>query len=148
MGWQQWATFQKHQDRFLNPIEFTKKYFASDDVTVYGKKFEEVKKLFKKPTRLTYVSEAIALNNGTREMHFALTQNYLSPNLLFRNNATPDSIIYDNYASPIIASPFICDTIVYNLYATIHLNPATNYHLNNGWHIVKDFNNGIIILAK
>lgn len=128
MAWQQWSTFLRYQEKFLNPIHFIKENYGNDNITQYGKRFVEVKKMFSTPTRLNYVSEANE-SYGFSEGGFALAQYYLAPNLLFRNNTA-------------------YDTILYNLYNTIHIDPTTNFHLNNGWHVVKDFNNGLIILAK
>ncbi len=128
MAWQQWTTFQKYQEKFLHPIQFTKQNYGIDAVTLYGKRFVEIKKLFTNPTRMNYVGEAneeFAFFEG----NFALTQYYLAPNLILRNDV-------------------VCDTVLYNLYNSIHIDPATNIHLNNGWHIIKDFNNGLIVLAK
>lgn len=128
MGWQQWITFLNHEKKFLDPIHFIKENYGNDFITQYGNRFEKIKKTFPKPVHLTYIGEANEdFNTGV--MHYYLTQYYLTPNLLLKNNI--DS-----------------DTILYNLYSSIHFNPETNFHLNNGWHIVKDFNNGLIVLAK
>ncbi len=148
MGWQQWKTFSVYQEKFSSPVEFTSANYGKDDITQYENRFVEVKKMFNKSARLSYMGEPVVPNNGTREMHYALTQYYLAPNLLFRNSDAKDSVVFNNGASPVTASDVHCDTILYNLYSTIHINPATNYHLNHGWHVVNDFNNGIIILAK
>lgn len=128
MAWQQWNTFLAYQEKFLSPIQFTKQNYGNDIVSQYGKRFVEIKKMFTSPTRLNYVGEANA-SFGDSEGNFALSQYYLAPNLILRNNV-------------------VCDTILYNLYTSIHIDPATNIHLQNGWHVVKDFNNGLIVLAK
>ena len=128
MIWQQWNTLLRYQDKFLNPIQFTKQNLGFDFYSQYGNRFVEVKKFFTSPTRLYYIGEP-NVEFGISEAYFALTQYYLAPNLILRNNV-------------------VCDTILYNLYNSIHINAATNFHLNNGWHVVKDFNNGLIILAK
>lgn len=128
MGWQQWTTFLNHEKKFLDPIHFIKENYGNDFITQYGNRFEEIKTTFPKPVHLTYIGEANEdFNTGV--MHYYLTQYYLTPNILIKNNLDRD-------------------TILYNLYSSIHFNPETNFHLNNGWHIVKDFNNGLIILAK
>ena len=128
MSWQQWKTFSGYQERFLNPVQFAKQYYGSDAISQNKNRYLEVKKLFTKPTRLNYVSEANE-SYGIFEGYFAISQYYLAPNLILRNNV-------------------VCDTILYNLYSTIHIDPATNVHLQNGWHVVKDFNNGLIVIAK
>ena len=128
MVWQQWSTLLSRQHQFFHPIQFTKQVYGNDYYSQYGNRFTEIKKFFPNPTRLNYIGEANE-EYGYNEGYFALTQYYWVPNLLYRNCKT-------------------CDTILYNLYKTIHIDPATNFHLNNGWHVVKDFNNGLIILAK
>ncbi len=128
MAWQQWNTFLRYQERFASPIQYTKQNYDNDSGTRYGTRFTEVKKMFTSPTRMNYVAE-VGETYVLSEGHFALTQYYLAPNLILRNNVP-------------------CDTIICNLYNTLHLDPSLDVHLQNGWHIVKDFNNGIIILAK
>lgn len=128
MVWQQWSTLLSRQHQFFNPIQYTKQTYGNDYYSLYGNRFTEIKNFFPHPTHLNYVGEANE-EFGYSEGYFALTQYYMVPNLLYRNSK-------------------IYDTIIYNLYNTIHIDPATNFHLNNGWHIVKDFNNGLIILAK
>ncbi len=148
MAWQQWSTFLKHQQKFSAPVQFIKENYGNDGVTLYGNRFEEIKKMFTKPTRITYIGEPYVPNNGTREYHFDLTQYYLAPNLLFRTNIMHDSVTYDNGAAGITPSPIIFDTVLFNLYSSLHINPATNYFTNNGWHILKDFDNGLVLLIK
>jgi hypothetical protein len=128
MAWQQWITFSSHEKKFLNPIHFVKENYGNDYITQYGIRYEGVKKIFTKPVRLSYIGESNEdFNVGV--MHYYLSQYYLTPNIILRND-------------------IVCDTILYNLYSSIHFNPETNFHLNNGWHIIKDFNNGLIVLAK
>lgn len=148
MGWQQWATLLKHHEKFLDPIQFTKDNFATDDVSQYGKRFEEIKKMFSKPTRITYIGENIVTNSGTREFHFALTQYYLAPNLFLRTNIMHDSLIHDNGSPGITPASVIYDTVLFNLYSSGHIVPENNYFIKNGWHILKDFDNGLILLTK
>jgi|GEM_PF-2975971 len=140
MVWQQWITFSAHEKEFLNPIHFIKENYGNDFITQYGNRFVEIKKLFTKPAHLTYMGEANE-DFSTDVMHYVLTQYYLAPNLILRNDYLSPEVI-------ILRNTIVSDTILYNLYRTIHLNPETNFHLNNGWHIVKDFNNGLIVLAK
>lgn len=125
---QLYVTFLKHEEKFESPLKFVKENYGNDYITQYGNRFEEIKKMFPKPTHLTYFGEANE-PSGTGTFNFVLTQYFLSPNLVFKNNN-------------------IGDTLIYNLYASNKIDPATNFHLNNGWHVVKDFNNGLIILAK
>lgn len=125
---QLYITFLKHEEKFENPLRFINQNYGNDYISQYGKRFDEIKTMFPKPTHLTYVGEA----NESFEMgtfHYVLTQYFLSPNLIFTDNT-------------------IGDTVIYNLYISKQLNPATNFHLNNGWYVVKDFNNGLIILTK
>lgn len=123
---QGYITFLKNEDKFEDPIEFVKQNYGNDYITQYGNRFEDVTKMFPKPIHLCYVGES---NSDFALGIYALTQYYLSPNILIKNNIN-------------------CDTILYNLYSSIHIDPNTNYHLQNGWHIIKDFKNGLIILAK
>ena len=140
MAWQQWATFLNYEKQFLNPIHYIKENYCNDYITQYGKRYEEIKKKITKPVRMTYVGEANEDYN-TGVMHFVLTQYYLAPNLIFKNDyLVPPNVILRNN--------IVYDTILYNLYWSIHINPVNNFHLNNGWHVVKDFNNGLIVLAK
>lgn len=128
MGWQQWTTFLNHEKKFLDPIHFVKENCGNDFITQYENRFEEIKTTFPKPVHLTYIGEANEdFNTGV--MHYYLTQYFLTPNILLKNNIDGD-------------------TILYNLYSSINFNPETNFHLKNGWHVVKDFNNGLIVLAK
>lgn len=128
MAWQQWTTFLNHEKKFLNPILFVKENYGNDYVTQYGNRYKEIKNIFTKPVHVTYIGEANEDYN-TGAMHYYLTQYFLTPNIISRNEIA-------------------CDTVLYNLYWTIHINPETNFHLNNGWHVAKDFNNGLILLAK
>jgi len=125
---QMYITFLKYEEKFENPIQFIKQNYGNDYITQYGKRYDEIKKLFTKPVHITYIGEANE-DYTTGAMHYALTRYYLTPNLISINGA-------------------VCDTILYNLYSSVHINPQTNFHLNNGWHLVKDFNNGLIVLAK
>ncbi|MES2591415.1 MAG: hypothetical protein V4608_05990 [Bacteroidota bacterium] len=126
--WQQWSTFSAHQDQFLAPVEFTRNNYGNDYISQYGKRFEEARNFFTKPTILQYVGEANEdPSSGT--FHYYLAQYYLAPNIVLNRNT-------------------VCDAIIYNLYNSKQVDIATNFHLNNGWHIAKNFNNGIIILSK
>ncbi|MES2394536.1 MAG: hypothetical protein V4549_00950 [Bacteroidota bacterium] len=126
--WQLYTTFIKYEEKFESPIKFTKQNYGNDYITLYGKRFEEIKKMFPKPAQLSYVGEANE-DFGFATTHYVLTQYYLAPNLIFKNNG-------------------VHDTIIYNLYNSKQIDPTTNFHLNNGWRVLKDFNNGLIILAK
>lgn len=126
--WQLYFTFINYEQKFVNPVTVTKQDFGNDFITQYGKRFEEINKLFLKPTNLTYIGESNE-DFASGALHYILTQYYLSPNLILRTN-------------------IVRDTVIYNLYNSKQLDPSTNYHLNNGWHIIKDFNNGLIVLAK
>lgn len=126
--WQLYVTFIKYQEKFESPIKVTKQDYGNDFISQYGNRFEEIKKLFVKPVRMTYIGEQKE-NSSTFYLNYILTQYYLSPNIILKNNA-------------------VRDTIIYNLYNSKKIDPATNFHLNNGWHLVKDFNNGLILLAK
>lgn len=122
-----YLTFKAHESNFENPEEYVNKYYKNDFISQYGTRFTEAKNLFKVPTTLSYVGETNE-DVSIGWTNYFLTQYYLAPNLVLKNNSL--------------------DTIIYNLYSTKHINVATNFHLNNGWHIVKDFNNGLIVLAK
>lgn len=125
---QLYITFLKHEEKFESPVKYVTQNYGNDYISLYGNRFDEIKKMFPKPTHLTYIGEpdeSFAI--GT--FNFVLTQYFLSPNLIFKNDVSGD-------------------TVIYNLYFSKQINPATNFHLNNGWHLVKDFNNGLIVLAK
>lgn len=148
MAWQQWSTFSKQQEKFLDPIEFTKKYYKNDDISQYGNRFQEIKKIFLKPTRITYVGESYVPYNGLREYHFALSQYHLAPNLLFRTDIMHDIVGENNGLGEFIPSPVVYDTVLFNLYSSGHIDPASNYFINNGWHVLKDYDNGLVLLVK
>jgi hypothetical protein len=148
MAWQQWHTFLRYKDKFLSPVQFTKENTGNDSNTLYGNRYVDVKKMLSGQSRLTYVSENTVPNGGLRELHFALTQYYLAPNLLFRNNKFIETLTESSNAPDATTTTVLHDTIIYNLYATLHIDTANNFFIKNGWHIAKDFNNGIIILTK
>lgn len=125
---QLYNTFVRYEEKFENPVKVTKQDYGNDYITQYGKRFVEIKKIFFGKSKLAYFGEA-GESFAEGYYHYVLTQYYLSPNLILKNNE-------------------VQDTIIYNLYASKKLNPATNFHLNNGWHVVMDLNNGLIILAK
>lgn len=126
--YQLYTTFQTKQSIIEDPKSYIEANYGKDFITSYGERFVEIKKAFEKPTKMGYIGE----ENEDQTIfwtNYFLTQYYLAPHLIVKNNKT-------------------CDTILYNIYSTKQLNPTTNFHLNNGWHIVKDFNNGLIVLAK
>lgn len=128
IGWQQWVTFSLYQERLLHPIQFLKQNYGNDYISQYGKRFEEVNKYFTKPTLMQYFGETNE-DQSAGIFHYYLTQYFLPPNVILNHNID-------------------CDTIIYNLYNSKKFNTTTNSHIKNGWRLVKDFNNGIIILAK
>jgi hypothetical protein len=120
--------FVKYQKQFENPVAYINQNYGKDYITQYGKRYIELTKMFDHPVAMSYIGET---NESFSALYFnyVLTQYYLSPNLVFKSGNTRD-------------------TVLYNLYTTIHIDNSRNYHLNNGWHVVKDFNNGLILLAK
>lgn len=148
LGWQQWRVFKNYEEPFLNPVAFVKKNYANDDISQYINRVQEAKKMFPGQGSLTYASEQHVPNAGTRDYHYALTQYYLAPRVFFRNNLMPETLLYDYGSAPITPSSVVCDTVLYNLYMTLNPNPETDYYLKNGWHLIHNFNNGIVILAK
>lgn len=125
---QLYLTFKTHEVSFESPVEYVKQNFGNDFISQYGKRFTEIKKMFPAPARITYIGETNeSMSIGWT--NYFLTQYYLAPHLILKANTA-------------------CDTVLYNLYSSKQINPTTNYHLNNGWHLVKDFNNGLIVLAK
>lgn len=125
---QLYTTFNNYEEKFENPVKTTKQDLGNDFITQYGKRFEEIKKIFPKPAHLTYIGE-VNEDFAFGSTHYVLTQYFLAPNLILRNNV-------------------VRDTIIYNLYNSKQIDPTTNFHLNNGWHILKDFKNGLIVLSK
>lgn len=125
---QLYTTFESKQSIIENPKTYIEANYKKDFISSYGERFTEIKNAFEKPIKMGYVGE----ENEDQTIfwtNYFLTQYYLAPHLIVKNNKT-------------------CDTILYNIYSTKQINPTTNFHLNNGWHIVKDFNNGLIVLAK
>ena len=151
--WQQYITFSNHEKEFINPIHFIKENYGNDFITQYGNRYEEVKKIFTKPVHLTYIGEANEDYN-TGVMHYYLTQYYLAPNIVLSKEDYNTDIVHYYHTQHDLASGVIprknivCDTILYNLYSSIHINQESNFYLKNGWHLVKDFNNGLIVLVK
>lgn len=125
---QLYTTFESKQSIIENPKKYIEANYKKDFISSYGERFTDIKNAFEKPIKMGYVGE----ENEDQTIfwtNYFLTQYYLAPHLIVKNNKT-------------------CDTILYNIYSTKQINPTTNFHLNNGWHIVKDFNNGLIVLAK
>lgn len=125
---QLYKTFQNHTSRFENPSLYFEQHYGNDFVTQYGHRFTELKTMFSDVTILTYVTEPNE-DFASKWTNYFQTQYHLAPHLVEREGEPHD-------------------TILYNLYISKQIDPATNVHLNSGWHIVKDFNNGLILLAK
>lgn len=125
---QLYVTFVQYEDKFIHPVNYTKQNYGNDFITQYAKRYTEVKKMFTKSSILSYIGEENE-NFAGGFFHYVLTQYNLAPSLIYKDNT-------------------IHDTIIYNLYNSKQINPSTNFHLNHGWQVLKDFNNGIIILAK
>ncbi len=129
MAWQQWKTFQKYKEGFHNPVAYTKKYYEKDYMTtVLATRYEGLRKMFPHTSHICYIGEP-GDDFPTWSANYSFTQYLASPSVFIKDKID-------------------CDTIVYNLHWSIHINTKNNYHLNNGWHIVKDFNNGLIVLAR
>ncbi len=131
VGWQQWTTFSKYETKFSDPVNFIKTAYGTDYITQYSNRYNEVKKIFSSPVNATYIGESPEEKDylSGAVMHYYLTQYNLAPSIIF-NDEEPQ------------------DTIVCNLYNSIHINQQADYYLNNGYHVVKDFNNGLIVIAK
>lgn len=125
---QLYKTLENHKDNFENPTHYFQQNYGNDFVSQYGQRFTELKEMFPKLTILTYVSEPNE-DFSSKWTNYFLTQYYLAPNLVERKGEPHD-------------------TILYNLYNSRQIDPTTNIHLNSGWHVVKDFNNGLILLAR
>jgi hypothetical protein len=127
--WQQWNTFLKYKEAFHNPIAYTAKYYEKDYMTAaLATKYEGLRQMFPHTSHICYIGEP-GDDFPTWSANYSFTQYFASPSVYIKDRID-------------------CDTILYNLHWTIHINAKNNYHLNNGWHIVKDFNNGLIVLAK
>lgn len=125
--WQMFLTLKKNESDFFNFSHFVSDNFGKDFVSQYGSRYGELRTLFQGPTRIGYIGEeGESFSKGVT--NYFLTQYYLTPNLVLKDK--------------------MADTILYNLYSTVHLDYASNFYLHNGWHLVKDFNNGLILLAK
>jgi hypothetical protein len=125
-GLQQWSTFEKYSLQFETPLSYTQQTFGKDFITLYGKRFTEVKQFLNETNKIGYYSENNQ-NMPTFYLHYVLSQYYLTPTLLEKNENT--------------------DTILYNLYDSYRIDPE-NYHLKNGWQVIKDFNNGFILISR
>jgi len=128
MIWQQWESFLVHEEKIVKPTAYIQKYYDNDYTSVYGRRYEELKKYINKPCHITYFGDT-NLNTSTILMHYYQTQYFLSPNI----------ILNDSLAR---------DTILYNMYFTLHIDLENNFYLKNGWKLIKDFNNGLILIAK
>ena len=126
--YQLYITFQTKQNIFEDPRAYIGANYGKDYITAYEERFVEIKKMFTKPTKIGFFGEENE-EQTSFWTHYYLTQYYLAPNLIIKN--TPN-----------------CDTILYNRHTTKQIDISTNFHINNGWHILKDFNNGLIVLAK
>ena len=126
--WQGYIMLLKYETQFLNPKDYINKNYGYDYISKYGERFNEINKMFPKPTRLSYVGETVS-GPHIWLASYLIAQYHFAPNLLLKecNN---------------------CDTILYNLITTLHINQEDNFHLKNGWHMVIDFDNGLILLAK
>ena len=128
LAWQQWVTFQEHEENFEHPLTFFSEHHSKDLITNYEYRYSELKSFFTKPIHISYIGETNE-SFATGAFNYVMSQYYLSPNILYKSEP-------------------VGDTILYNLYDSKQLTTASNYYLNNGWHIVKDFNNGLILLSK
>lgn len=126
--YQLYLTFQTKQGIVENPKAYIEANYGKDFITNYGERFVEMKNFFEKPTKIGYFGEENEEQTSFWTNYY-LTQYHLVPNLIIKN--TPN-----------------CDTILYNRHTTKQIDISTNFHINNGWHILKDFNNGLIVLAK
>jgi len=125
---QQITTFTSHEDIILQPQSFISNHLSKDFISQNNSRYTAVRGYFTKPTHIAYIGESNE-DWATGAMHYVLSQYYLAPNLLYKNVDT-------------------CDFVLYNLYNSNKLNVTTNFYLNNGWHVEKDFNNGLILLSK
>jgi hypothetical protein len=124
---QQWTTFKKYIHQFESPVQYTRENFGNDYVSRYENRIPELKNFLSHSVSIGYCSEPNQ-DMPTYYLHYVLTQYYLTPALVTKRT---DS-----------------DTVLYNLYNSNKIDVLNNYHLNHGWHIIKDFNNGFILLAK
>lgn len=126
--YQLYLMFLSHEHQFTNPRQYINDTYQKDYITLYGTRFKETKTFFHNASVMGYIGET---NESffDKAYNFVMTQYYIAPNLVIRQNTNSD-------------------TILYNLYNTKNIDITTNYHLNNGWHIVKDFDNGLILIAK
>jgi hypothetical protein len=126
VGLQQWSTFEKYSLQFEAPLSYSEQTLGKDFITIYGQRFTEVKQFLNKANKIGYYSENNQ-NMPTYYLHYVLSQYYLTPTLLGKNENK--------------------DTILYNLYDSYRIDPE-NYHLKNGWQVIKDFNNGFILISR
>ena len=124
---QQYITFLKYEDKFVSPVAYTKQTFKTDFISQYENRTVGVSQFLTTQSHLGYCSEPNQ-DMPNYYLHYVLSQYYLTPHLISKSTNS--------------------DTILYNLPNSQQLNSSTNVHLNSGWHIIKNFNNGYILIAK
>ena len=108
------------QTSYFDPI-------GNDFISNYNKKFEAMRPYLRPNSVMGYFSEP-GESYVYWGMHICLTEYNIAP-----------AAIIDKKD---------CDTILYNLYNTQHITTATDRHLQRGWKVLKDFNNGLILLIR
>lgn len=130
MLWQQKTTFKVYEMAFSDPVNYIKNTFGTDMISQYSNRYTDIRKTLSTPFHASYIGETKAEedNENPLIMHYYITQYNVAP-VVLTNSGT------------------IKDTILYNLYSSGRIDP-NNYYLKNGWHIVNDYGNGVILLAK
>lgn len=129
--YQLYHIFLPYEDIFSHPYEYYKQVFGKDVISIAGTRFEEARKQIPTDGTIMCVGED---NEDYYDgvFNYIMMQYYLSPNLIVR---TSDNVPDATY-------------ILYNLYNTQKFDVNRNSYLQRGWHVEKDFNNGLVLLAR
>ncbi len=127
MSKQLWLTWQGYTDCAKNVKSCIVAPWGTDFITTYGTRYTQINQFLTTPTRIGYYGEP-GESFGMWANNYVLSQYFMAPHVLEDKKAN--------------------DTILYNLYGS--QNPAliSSQFLQQGWHILKDFNNGLILLSK
>lgn len=128
MAKQLWLTKESYTACLQAPKPCLVDPWGVDFISTYGKRYTEINQFLTKPTQMGYYGEPGEIFMGMGANNFVLSQYFMAPHALKYQEQS--------------------DTILYNLYGSQNpalINPQL---LQQGWHILKDFNNGLILLSK
>lgn len=128
MAKQLWLTKQSYTACLQTPKACLFDPWGADFISTYGNRYIEINQYLTKPTQMGYYGEPGEIFMGMGANNFVLSQYFMAPHALEYQKTS--------------------DTILYNLYGS--QNPALidPQLLQQGWHVLKNFNNGLILLSK